>query len=90
MHMYIRKMPIPINTKTKHPMHKKSPNQIQTPLSPSPPLTIQVREYTFCHDRFPDQALAQKHTKYDPLINIMHTLDGKLDPPPPPPPKEKR
>ena len=34
-----------------------APNQVQTPITPSPKITIQLIEFTYCHDRFPDQAL---------------------------------
>ena len=33
-----------------------SPNQAQTPMTPSPTHTIQLIEFTYCHDRFPEQA----------------------------------
>jgi hypothetical protein len=55
-------------------------NQIQTPTSSSPTLTIQLIEYTCCHDRFPDQALQQKHTKYNPLINTIQNNRWKINP----------
>ena len=39
------------------------PNQIQTSISPFPTLTVQLIQFTSWHDRFPDQAFTQKHTK---------------------------
>ena len=37
-----------------------APNQTQTPIAPSPKLTVQFIEITYCHDKFPDQALTHK------------------------------
>jgi hypothetical protein len=48
-----------------------APDQTQTPIAPSSKLTIQFIEFTYCHNRFPDQALTHKHGKYDPLINTL-------------------
>ena len=50
-----------------------APNHTPTPLLPSHTHThtIQVIEFTYCHDRFPEQALTQKHAKYDSLINTI-------------------
>ena len=45
-----------------------APNHTQTPIAPSPTITTQLIEFTFCYDRFPEQALTHKHNKYDPLI----------------------
>ena len=46
-----------------------APNHTTTPLLPSCTHTIQFIECTDCHGRFPEQAIAQKHAKYDSLIN---------------------
>ena len=48
-------------------------NNTQTSITPSPTLTTQLIEFTYCHDRYPDQALTHKHTNYDPLVNAIHT-----------------
>jgi hypothetical protein len=57
-----------------------TPNQIQTPISPSPNYTIQFIEFTYWHDRFPEQAITHKHTKYDPLINNIQNVGWKTNP----------
>jgi hypothetical protein len=44
-----------------------APNHSTLPIAPSPNHTVQFIEFTYCHDRFPEQTLAQKHAKYDPL-----------------------
>ena len=54
--------------------------QTQTPISPSLILTIQLIEFTYYHDIFPDQALTHKRTKYDPLINAIQNYGWKTDP----------
>jgi hypothetical protein len=38
-------------------------------LVPSNTKTIKFIEFTYCHDKFPEQAITQKHAKYVPLIN---------------------
>ena len=48
-------------------------NHTQTPISPSPISIVQFIEFTYYHDRFPDQALTHKHNKYEPLINAIQT-----------------
>ena len=57
-----------------------APNQTHTPISPSPNYTIQFIEFTYCHDRFPEQARANKHTKYDPLITNIQNYGWKTTP----------
>ena len=44
-----------------------APNQVQVPIIPSHTHTIQFIEFTYYHDRFLEQALSHKHTKYDQL-----------------------
>ncbi len=39
------------------------------PLIPTHTYTVQFIDFTYCHDRFPEQAVTHKQTKYDPLIN---------------------
>ena len=51
-----------------------APNHTTTPLTPSHTTTIQFIEFTYCHDRFPDQAITQKHSKYDPLTRLSIVL----------------
>ena len=41
---------------------------------------MQFIEFTYCHDRFPEQALSHKHTKYDPLINAIGNKGWKMNP----------
>ena len=55
-------------------------NQTSTPILPSPKHTIQFIEFTYCHDRFPDEGLTHNHTKYDPLINTIHNNGWKVNP----------
>ena len=57
-----------------------APNQTQTPMTPSPRHTIQLIEFTYCHDIFPEQALMHKHTKYDPLITTIQNNGWKTNP----------
>jgi hypothetical protein len=80
MHMPTTTLPMPSQIKTRHPMHHWCPNQIQTPFSPSPNYTIQLIEFTYCHDIFPEQAITHKHTKYDPLINNIQNTGWKTNP----------
>ena len=58
----------------------RAPNQTQIPITAAPTHTIQVIEFTNCHDRFLEQALANKHTKYDPLINNIENKGWKTNP----------
>ena len=39
------------------------------PVVPTPDLTIQYIEFTYCNDRFPAETLDRKIAKYQPLIN---------------------
>jgi hypothetical protein len=45
-----------------------TPYQHQPPTAPNPTITIQLIEFTFCNDRFPLEAIAQKTHKYEPLL----------------------
>ena len=53
---------------------------MQTPVLPSPKYTIQFIQFTYCHDRFLEQALTHKHNKYDPLINTIQNQGWKINP----------
>jgi hypothetical protein len=55
-----------------------APNQTQTPISPSSNHTVQFIEFTYYHDRFPEQAL--KHAKYDPLNDTIQNNGWKTNP----------
>ena len=57
-----------------------TPNQTQTPILSSPKHTIQFIKFTYCHDRFPEQALTHKHFKYDPFINTLQNKGWKTNP----------
>ena len=57
-----------------------APNHTPTPLLPSHTHTIQFIEFTYCHDRFPEQSLTQKHANYDPLINAIRNKGWKTNP----------
>ena len=48
-----------------------APTYSQPPLRHTPSHTIRFIEFTYCHDRFPENACNNKATKYNPLI---HTL----------------
>jgi hypothetical protein len=37
-------------------------------------------EFTYCYDRFPEQALIHKHTKYDSLINTIQNQGWQTNP----------
>jgi hypothetical protein len=56
------------------------PNHTPTPLLPSHTYTIQFIKFTYCHNRFPKQAITQKHAKYDPLINAIRNKQWKTKP----------
>ena len=56
------------------------PKHTPTPLLPSHTKTIQFIEFTYCHDRFPEQAITQKHAKYDPLTNAIQSKEWKTKP----------
>ena len=49
-------------------------------MAPTPITIVQLIEFTYCHDRFPEQAIMQKHTKYDPLINAIQNNGWKTNP----------
>ena len=49
-------------------------------ISPSPTFIVQYIEFTYCHDRFPDQALTHKHNKYDPLNNVIQDRGWQTNP----------
>ena len=57
-----------------------APNHTQPPILPSPNHTVQFIEFTYCHDRFPEQARTHKHTKYDPLIATLRNNGWKTNP----------
>jgi hypothetical protein len=57
-----------------------APNHITLPISPSPNHTVQFIEFTYCHDRFSEQAITQEHTKYDPLNHAIHNKGWKTNP----------
>ena len=80
MHPRPHTMPMPWKTQIGHPMHNRSPNPIQTPIIPSLITTIQFIKSSYCHDKFPNQALKDEHTEYDPLINTLHNNGWKVNP----------
>jgi hypothetical protein len=57
-----------------------APNHTKLPILPSPNHTIQFIEFTYCHDRFPEQAYTHKHTKYDPLITTLRNNGWRANP----------
>ena len=56
-----------------------APNQIQTLISPSTNYTVQFIEFTYYHDRFLEQAITHKHTKYDPLTHNIQNNGWKTN-----------
>ena len=57
-----------------------APNHITLPIAPSSNHTVQFIEFTYCHDKFPEQAIAQKQAKYDPLNHAIHNKGWKTNP----------
>jgi hypothetical protein len=49
-------------------------------MTPSPIATVQLIEFTYCHDKISKQAITQKHTKFDPLINAIQNNGWKINP----------
>jgi len=43
----------------------------QPPFSPNPSLKIQIFEFTYCNDRFPQEATTRKLEKYDILLPLL-------------------
>ena len=58
----------------------RAPNQTRLPICPSSNHTVQFIEFTYCHDRFPEQALTHKHAKYDPLNNTIRSNGWNTNP----------
>ena len=48
------------------------------PEAPTPEITIQYIEFTYCNDRFSTEILERKNTKYQPLINNLITRGWKV------------
>ena len=80
MHMPTNKLPMPSQTKTRHPLYTRNPKPHSNTLLPSHTHTIQFIELTYCHDTFPEQAFTQKQAKYDPLINDIRNKGWKTNP----------
>ena len=57
-----------------------APIHTTLPIAPSSNHTVQFIEFTYCHDRFPEQAITQKHIKYDPLNHAIHNIGWKTNP----------
>ena len=69
MYMSTSKLPMPSQLRPYILSVLGAPNHAPTPILLAPTHTIQLIEFTYCHDRFPEQAITQKHAKYDPLIS---------------------
>ena len=41
---------------------------------------VQFIEFIYCHDRFPEQAMAHKHSEYDPLIHNIQNKGWRTNP----------
>jgi hypothetical protein len=57
-----------------------APNHTTLPISPSSNHTVQFIEFTYGHDQFPEQAITQKHAKYDTLNRAIHNKGWKTNP----------
>jgi hypothetical protein len=87
MYMPTNKMPMSSQTKTIYPLYKRSPKQhfntfttLTHTHTHTHTHTIQFIEFTYYHNRFPKQALTQKHAKYDLLINAIRNKGWKMNP----------
>jgi hypothetical protein len=56
------------------------PYQHQTPTTPTPTITIQFIEFTFCNDRFPLEAIDRKNHKYEPLLQAIQAHGWNVAP----------
>ena len=77
MHMPPTALPMPSQTKTRHPVHTWCPQPNTTTY-----LTIHKLHDTihwFHHDRFLEQARTHKHTKYDTLIHNIRNNGWKIN-----------
>ena len=74
-------MPMSSQIKTGYPMHTRRPKpHINFLATISLTHTVQFIEFTYYHDRFPEQALIHKHTNYDLLINNIQNQGWKTNP----------
>ena len=55
-----------------------APMDSYAPIPPYPSHTIQFREFTLCHKRFPDNSMREKSNKYNPHITITTWVCGVL------------
>ena len=59
---------------------KGLPYQNDPPQNPVNNLTIQFIEFTYCNDKFPQEAINNKIQKYQPLLNNITNQGWKVDP----------
>ena len=59
---------------------KGHPYNNDPPSNPSDDLTIQLIEFTYCNDIFPQETMENKTQKYQPLMNNITDLGWKVDP----------
>ena len=52
-------------------MHNRSPKKQPLPTKSKPNNKIQLIDFTYCHDMFPNMAIETKHQIYNPLINTI-------------------
>ena len=56
------------------------PYKSPPPEAPTPEITVQFIEFTYCNDRFSTETINQKITKYQPLINNIITKGWNVAP----------
>ena len=71
MYLSTKNMQLSSHTTTIYLCVIRAPNHTQAFVKPLPTLTTRLIEITYCHDRYPNQALTHNHTKYGPLINTI-------------------
>ena len=51
----------------------------QPPINPALTHTIQIIDFTYCHDNFPLEAIRNKQDKHKPLINTLQNLGWDIN-----------
>ena len=80
MHMPPTTVPMPNQTKTRHPMHTRCPQPITNTYLTLHKLHGAIHRIRVLNDRFPEQAITHIQTKYDPLIQNIQTNRWIADP----------
>ena len=74
-----KKLPMPSKIKTTYSKYTRRPNPHINAPNYHPPHTVQLIEFTYCHDKFPDQAHTHEHAKYDPLTENIRNQEWKTN-----------